>query len=181
MQKTLAKLGFCVVVAALTLGQAQCPQGPPPPFDATGLYIGTWSGQTTATEKQSEQIVTACPLTMTLVQNVNAPYPANHGVSGTVEIDYSCLTLPEWVQQTPPPSIANVSGLLTDEGTLTLFSGGCGPGVCVVLTLAGEGTVADADGMMDAYSGAWSFIILLAGVQPFGVSGTFEVERSLEE
>jgi hypothetical protein len=44
-----------------------------------------------------------------------------------------------------------------------------------VLSLDGQGTDDDDDGLMDTYSGTWGFTILLAGVQPFGVNGTFEV------
>ena len=33
---------------------------------------------------------------------------------------------------------------------------------------------------MDSYTGDWTFVILLAGVPPFGVSGTFEVQVAQE-
>lgn len=170
------KLLLMVVYAFAGAVLAGCPppEGwPKPPFDTTGDYAGVWRGQTTTPEKQQE--IPECPLTMTLTQDVNLDYPADHSVSGTVVIDYSCVELPAWAQQTLPASVVNVSGLLADDGKLTLLSGGCGPGICVVLTIAGEGADADADGFMDTYEGAWSFVILLAGVQPFGVSGTFEV------
>ena len=125
-------------------------------------------------EKQQE--ILACPLTVTLTQDMTATYPKDHAVQGTVEIDYSCLEeqLPAWVEEIPP-NIIQVSGIVADDGKMALFSGGCGTGMCVVLSLGGEGTDIDADVAMDTYSGSWSFVILLAGVPPFGVSGTFEV------
>lgn len=178
MRKKTSILLFSVVLAVLTLGQAQCPQQwPKPPFDTTGLFKGTWSGQATAEETQQ---VLNCPLTLHLEQNVSAPYPGDHVVNGWVEIDYSCLELPDWMQETPAPSHANISGLVADDGKLSLFSGGCGTGLCLVLIMAGEGSITDADGTMDVYNGVWSFYVLLAGVQPFGVSGTFQLTRWLE-
>ena len=161
-------------VALLCIGQEQCNiEWPEPPFDTTGTYIGTWSGQTNEPEK-AQQTVAACPLTMTLVQDLTADYPADHGVSGTVEIDFSCIELPEWAEPIPPNTV-NVTGLLQDDGKLTLLSGGCTTALCLVLALDGQGVDVDGDGAMDVYEGDWSFTILLAGVQPFGVAGTFEV------
>ena len=173
MAKTVQFVLFVALVGVLSIGQSQCQiEWPPPPFDTTGTYEGTWEGSTADAEKA--QVIEACALTMTLQQDVTASYPTDHGVSGSVVVDYSCLDLPEWVGEIPPNTV-NVSGILADDGKLTLLSGGCGTGLCVVLALAGEGEDSDSDGAMDAYSGAWSYTILLAGVQPFGVAGTFEV------
>lgn len=166
------------VVSLFALGQTQCPEWPKPPFDTTGLYDGTWSGVTTT--ETTMQNVEACPLKIHLEQDLTANYPGDHAVKGWIEIDYSCLELPAWVDETPPPSRVDINGLLTDDGKLTLLSGGCGTGLCLVLTLAGEGAIADGDETMDTYTGVWSFFILLAGVQPFGVSGVFDVTRWLE-
>ena len=171
MRKTLL-IPFLAVAAVLTIGQAECPgEWPKPPFDTTGIYAGTWQG---ATNEEKQQIVLACPLTITLEQDLTANYPNDHGVKGTVDVDYSCLELPEWLGEIPANTV-QVTGLLEDNGKLTLLSGGCGPGVCLVMALAGEGVDVDADGAMDTYGGSWSFTILLAGVQPFGVTGTFDV------
>lgn len=183
------KIVVTVLLSVMAVLLQGCPpEGgwPLPPFDATGTYEGTWQGRTNEVEGEGEvegeieevQVVAACPLTIELTQDLTKPYPGDHGVSGMVTIDYSCIELPEWAQnqETPAPSEVIVSGLLTDDGKLTLASGGCGIGLCVLLTLAGEGVDVNEDGLMDTYSGAWSYIILLAGVPPFGVSGTFEVD-----
>ena len=162
--------GLCLVavVALLAVG---CPEMfPKPPFDTTGTYAGIWSGTST---DQAQQ-VTGCPLTLTLTQDVNANYPGDHGVSGTAVIDYSCIELPEWADE-PLPTEVKVGGLLEDNGKLTLLTGGCGTAVCVVLSLAGQGEDTGGDGFMDDYSGTWAFTILLAGVEPFGVNGSFDV------
>lgn len=153
-----------------------CPaQFPKPPFDTTGAYVGTWSGSST---DQNQQIA-GCPLSLTLTQDVNANYPGDHGVTGTVVIDYACIQLPETVDG-PLPTTVNVSGLLEDNGKLTLLSGGCGTAICIVLSLSGPGVDSDGDGYMDSYTGAWAFTILLAGVQPFGINGAFDVAVDLQ-
>lgn len=171
-------LFLCLLVPVVSAFLMACPPPggwPKPPFNAIGKYVGDWEGRTTA-DAERQQVIAACPLSMILTQDLTKPYPGDHGVQGNVTVDYSCLELPEWVAE-QPPSVVNVSGILGDDGKLTLLSGGCAPGVCVVLTLAGQGEDTDEDGFMDTYSGTWSYLILLAGVQPFGVSGTYEVTR----
>lgn len=175
MFKTFSVLLACAIVL---VGLSGCPDGGPPPFDTTGDYSGTWSGQTEGAEKAQD--VVACPLTMSLIQSAEAAYPKNRGVTGVVEVDFSCLTLPEWIAE-PPPALVHVTGILLDDGTLGLLSGGCGTGMCVALGLKGAGEDVDLDGFMDTYAGEWSYVILLAGVQPFGVTGVFSVEVDLFE
>lgn len=161
-----------VAGAAMTLGQSQCAVEPPaPPMDATGTYAGTWQGQ----NEDGTEEVSACALTVTLDQNPAAGFPGNHGVTGTVTINYDCFTLPDWLD-TPPASEVQVSGIWADDGQLGLASGGCGTGMCVVLLLDGIGEDLDSDGYMDRYTGDWGYAILLAGVQPFGFEGTFAVD-----
>jgi len=162
------------LAAIVVIVTAGCPPGtfPPPPFSAQGQYSGTWKGKS---NEEDPQQVRRCPLSIVLTQDTAAAFPQDHLVNGTITIDYSCLELPEWVE-TPPPSVVNVSGALQDNGNLTLISGGCTTALCVVLTLGGVGVDADVDGFMDTYEGSWSYTILLAGVEPFGVTGKFAVE-----
>jgi hypothetical protein len=162
------------MIVFLALVSSGCEDPPPAPFDTTGTYFGTWSGRSDEADVAEQQTVLACPLTITLTQDTSLPYPQDHAVKGTVDVDYSCLELPEWVDEIPPGQ-AQVSGLLADDGTLTLVSGGCGPGLCLVLALSGPAVDSDSDRAMDEYSGSWSFTILLAGVRPFGVNGEFQV------
>lgn len=43
-------------------------------------------------------------------------------MSGAVTVDYSCIDLPDWVEETPPSTIT-VSGLLGDGGPAHLAFG----------------------------------------------------------
>jgi hypothetical protein len=172
MHRHVVVIGVAIVALALAL--PGCPQAggfPKPPFNTSGTYIGSWSGQS---NDQQPQYIQQCPLTLTLSQNSSAGYPGDHGVDGTVLVDYSCMVLPEWID-TPPPSTVNVAGVLGGDGKLVLVSAGCGTGLCLVLSFDGTGQDTNADKFMDAYSGTWSFSLLLAGVEPFTVEGTFDL------
>ena len=174
MKKMTGIAGGLLLIAVVFLGQSQCnEQLPHPPFDATGSYDGTWQGQT----DENTQTVAACPLQLTLAQNVYANFPARMHVSGTAVIDYSCFDWPEWFPPVPPSTV-EVSGLMGEDKHLVLLSGGCGTGFCIVLSLDGQGEDSNNDQLMDEFCGEWKLTFLLAGVQPFGFSGTFEVVRS---
>lgn len=174
----LSALGLMAAV-----GLVGCPEQTSPPFDTTGEYAGTWSGVSYDVPAETEgevevvvkQDIEECPLTLTLEHDVDAITPGNYFVRGEATIDYECLELPERFV-TPPPSVVAVTGLLQQDGSLTLASGGCGAGYCVVLTLDGAGADLDADGLMDAYDGDWAWTLLLAGVAPFGTSGTYTLD-----
>lgn len=184
-----AKWMLSALSLAAVLGLAGCPQQSTPPFDTTGDYVGTWSGVAYDVPAEGEgegegeivvkQDITECPLELTLVHDVNAITPGNYFVRGTATIDYDCIDLPERFV-TPPPSLVQVSGLLQQDGSLTLASGGCGTGYCVLLTLDGAGVDSNGDGYMDAYDGDWAWTLLLAGVAPFGTSGTYMLDAVQE-
>ncbi len=179
MKKVFAPLTL-LVFGSVTLAGCPVPQNAPvPPFDASGTYVGTWSGSTT-TDATAKQDVEECPLEFTLTQDVDAGWPQRFGVSGTAVIDYSCLELPEWVE-TPPPSEIQVGGVMDEQGKVGLVSAGCGTGMCVALGLDGPGVDADGDGLMDSISGEWQYSILLAGFTPFIVRGSFEAAAALYE
>ncbi|MBI1317954.1 MAG: hypothetical protein GC168_03260 [Candidatus Hydrogenedens sp.] len=175
---------FTGVSCMAVLMVAGCPPVggvPVAPFDATGYYEGTWSGSTmSGTAKEDAQEVQACPLEFTLTQNVNAPWPQRFGVNGTVKVDYSCLTLPDWVD-TPPPGEVNVAGVMDEQGKVGLLTGGCGTGMCVALGLDGPGVDTDSDGYMDSFSGEWQFSLLLAGFTPFTIRGSFQAAEAMYE
>jgi len=165
-----------VMLAAMAcvMGQGCLPDWPAPVVDTTGIYEGTWQGSTNEnTPVEDQQEVLACPLTITLTQDLTAAYPGDHVVTGTVVVNYSCMQLPEGLSL--PESVVEVTGLLGDDGVLTLLSGGCGTGACLGLGLSGQVVDEDGDGAMDGYSGEWGLAILLAGIEAFGVDGTFQV------
>ena len=81
MHKRIAAFVCLAAVVALLAG---CPPPPPSPFDTTGAYAGTWQGRSNEAEVAEQQEVVACPLTMTLTQDVSLAWPQDHGVTGTV-------------------------------------------------------------------------------------------------
>lgn len=172
-----SRIGLLMTATTVVWTAQGCLPGgwPAPPFDATGTYEGTWQGSTDEnTPADYQQQVVACPLTVTLTQDLSAPYPGDHVVTGTVVVNYSCVELPEWMTEIPD-SVVQVTGLLADDGKLTLLSAACGTGACLGLGLTGDAVDEDGDGAMDAYSGEWGLAIMLAGIEAFGVDGTFEV------
>lgn len=139
------------------------------PYDATGTYTGQWSFVDNAT-----QDIINCPLTMTLTQ-----FPSDNAtVRGTVHVDYECLTeVSAWPEAIPAPEPADVAvvGGIDPMGKLTLASGGCGPGACVILALSGPGI--SENEVMVSYSGDWGFAISFAFLGTLGGAGDFQVDR----
>jgi len=173
------------LITAALISMAQTPSCTAP-MNATGSYSGKW----TFDVKDEAGIVidtVECPLEMTLQQNVALNPPQNLKVTGIVHVDFSCLddvpTWPEWAK-IPEPSDVQVTGTMDTKGKLTLASGGCGPGTCVILALAGPGEVEameppDTEGIpnMVKYSGDWGFAISVAFLGTTGGSGNFEVTK----
>jgi hypothetical protein len=187
MEVIMQKRGMLTVflITAALLSMAQTPSCTAP-MNASGLYSGKW----TFDVKDEAGIVidtVECPLEMTLQQNVALNPPQNLKVTGIVHVDFSCLdevpTWPEWAK-IPEPSDVQVTGTMDTKGKLTLASGGCGPGTCVILALAGPGEVEsteppDTEGIpnMVKYSGDWGFAISVAFLGTTGGSGKFEVTK----
>jgi hypothetical protein len=179
MKNPIATLTAFVMLSTTMTGCPLPANAPVAPFDATGTYVGTWSGSTT-TDATAKQDVQECPLEFTLTQDVDAAWPQRFAVSGSAYIDYSCLELPEWAE-TPPPSVIQVAGVMDEQGKVGLVSGACGTGMCVALGLDGPGVDADGDGLMDSISGEWQYSLLLAGFTPFIIRGSFEAAAEMYE
>ena len=167
VRRNLAIISMSALVLLIALG-ANGPCDPiPPPYDVTGDYEGEWwSGE-------GEH----CPLTAMMAMDPAPAFPYLWYPTATFLIDFSCIELPEYLPPLEPIAI-DAAGVLDDKGNLTFASGGCGTPFCVLFATAGQGADLDEDGMMDAYAGAWSLTILLAGFEPFGVAGEFELEAA---
>lgn len=163
-------LSCCLLAVSLvTLGANDSCKAP---MDATGDYTGTWKGL--------EENAPECPLSMTLTQDVEAEPPENLKVHGTVYVDYDCIDFPEWFP-TPDTAVMEVSGLMDpNTGKIALGSAGCGPGVCAILALDGQGVSEESGGeystaYMSSYSGTWSFAVGIAFFNAMGAQGSFQV------
>jgi len=184
-----------IAVALVCMGQGSSCNAP---LDATGSYSGKWSFKDNATTVDNNTAadnaadnttavkIIDCPLTMMLNQDVTLAPPENLNVAGRVHIDFSCLeeasTWPSWAQA-PAPSDVTVTGLMSTDGKLTLASGGCGPGTCVILGLDGKAEsnkIVEGKKVMTRYSGNWGFAVGIAFLGNLGATGTFEVTRDDE-
>lgn len=168
------KLILQYVVAAfliLFLVGANGPCDPvPPPYDTTGEYEGDWwSGE-------GEH----CPVAIEMEMDAAPAFPALWGPAATFHVDFSCIELPPEFPPLEPIDI-NTVGILDENGNLIFTAIGCGIGFCVNFDSAGVGVDLDADAMMDEYSGEWAFLIMVAGFQPFGVAGEFDVMAVVPE
>lgn len=183
MQKKMLVTIFLISAALISMAQTPSCTAP---INATGTYSGKWMFD--VKDEAGNIIDTAeCPLEMTLQQDVTLNPPQNLKVTGIVHVDFSCLdevpTWPEWAQ-IPEPSDVQVSGSMDTNGKLTLLSGGCGPGTCIILSISGMGekvaTEEAGDGEIPAmakYSGEWGFAIGVAFLGQTGGKGTFVVNR----
>ncbi len=173
------------LITAALLSMAQTPSCTAP-MNATGSYSGKWTFD--VKDETGTVIDTVeCPLEMTLQQDVTLNPPQNLKVTGMVHVDFSCLeevpTWPDWAK-IPEPSDVQVSGTMDTKGKLTLLSGGCGPGTCVILSISGTGEKAPPEDAgegeipaMATYSGEWGFAIGVAFLGQTGGKGRFDVTR----
>jgi len=167
-RRNLTYLFLFGLVFLMIIGAKGCEEYPP--YDATGYYEGEWwSGE-------GEH----CPITATMTMVADPIYPPLWAPQATFHVDFSCIEMPEGIPPLEPVDIVT-AGLLDINGNLTYASGGCGVPFCIIFATAGVGDDLDEDGLMDTYAGTWSLTILLAGFQPFGCAGEFELNRTEEE
>ena len=179
MKKILLLTTTILCGAVVLMG---CPLDELIPFDATGTYQGTWSIGT----EDTAELLEGCGITMTLAQDITALPLENVKISGTVQLNLSCVAVVEWLQGLGLPvsesfSIApiTVEGVMLPDGTVELNSPDileeCPEGeVCMRLAFIGKGQDIDADGAMDAYAGTWGGVITV-GEASLPVLGAFDV------
>jgi len=189
MKRSMFLSLFLVAVALVTLGaNNSCKDLRNVPLDTTGEYSGTW----TFNYKEGGTIVDTkdCACTMTLDQDVNLPFPRNIYLTGTLNINLSCLDEWEnWPYGQEYPSFEAVEGLY--GGTVVNSDGR------IAVTLGSEVSWLEVDGFLDLggfgesenqagvdipemtrYSGDWELVV--SGVVFLGtvtINGTFDVTR----
>lgn len=173
--KTLTTSMVLVTLAAV--GLAGCPISTFTPFNTTGTYTGTWN--------TGLDIVDACPITLTLNQDLSASFLERNRVSGTVTLDLSCLGVAELLVDAlvdlPP---LEVSGALLPNGTLELRSPdileGCPEGGCVRIALLGNGVDDDQDGGMDLFEGSYVATVHVSPELQIPLTGEFATQFNAE-
>lgn len=173
MKKRYRWAPLVLLAGVLSMGQNEC-RTPQSPFNASGVYEGTWSDTSSL-----DQTATNCPITITMDHDPNAPFPGNTTFTGMATIDFSCIQLPEDADPIEASEV-QVRFFLDQNGNLNTITGGLGPGVSVVLGLQGTGEDTNDDGTMDTYMGDWAYTLTLAvpNVPPFTINGTFTLERT---
>lgn len=190
MSKDTARIAWvctaACLVASLVAGMAGCPAGggganaPSPPFDATGVYTGIWTATT--------GLQLTCPLTLTIEQSPNLPFPANFALLGSAKFNYDCIldqALLELVGLAATALTVPLSGTMSldQAGNIVLSVNTEALDWPFVLELAFDGTGQDTggDGGMDDHSGAYSLSLTweteFEGYEDVRVAsdGTFDV------
>lgn len=169
----------CALVLAAAAFLPGCP-ALDPPFDTTGDYSGTFAIGT-----EDIGIVDGCTLAISLEQDVDTKIFDEWRVSGTVELNFSCILGQELsgllgllADEAFSVDPIEVEGLLLPDGTLELNTpdlfDACPETGCAKLAMLGEGVDDNRDGAMDSYSGAFGGVLQL-GTTQVPVIGEFEV------
>jgi hypothetical protein len=165
------------LVTAAALGLAGCPFGTLTPFNTTGTYTGTWN--------TGEQGVEACPITLTLEQDMSASLIDRNRVTGTVTLDLSCLGVAELlVDALVDLDPIEVTGALLPNGAVELRSPDildeCPEGGCVRIALLSQGVDDDSDGGMDLLEGTWIGTIHVSPELVLPLTGDFATQFNEE-
>lgn len=166
-----------LLTTTAALGLAGCPFGTLTPFNTTGTYSGTWS--------TGEQGVEACPITLTLTQDLSASLIDRNRIEGTVTLDLTCLGVAELlVDALLDLEPIEVTGALLPNGAVELRSPdileGCPEGGCVRIALLGQGVDEDADGGMDLLEGTWIGTIHVSPELVLPLTGDFATQFNAE-
>ncbi len=173
--KRSMSLSLCLVAVALvTLGANNSCKAP---LDTTGEYSGTW----TFNYKEGGTVVDTkdCDCTMTLDQDVTSPWPLNLTLTGTLNVNLSCLDEWEiWPSGLGYPPFEVVEDLY--GGTAANSDGRISLDISSSdldkLNIRGFGESENQAGVeipeMTSYSGNWNFIL-----STIPIDGTFDVTR----
>ncbi|HNR31841.1 MAG TPA: hypothetical protein PKI11_13210 [Candidatus Hydrogenedentes bacterium] len=128
------------------------------PFDSSGVYSGTWE----ATLEGSSEVI-SCVVTVALEQDVEAGFPEDHLVRGTITLNMTCPGALRELGRLGFPAIVHLSltGAQLPDGSLYFVSGACEELTCQGVFVSARGQDADDDGRMDVIEGDWSFGALI--------------------
>lgn len=125
-----------------------------PPFDATGQYEGQWE----STVSWSSNPI-RCAAKLTLEQDLNAAFPSDHNVSGTLTLNLTCPRAYALLVSRGFPAVITIeiSGVQTAKGEIVFASGNCVEMDCEGVVVSAVGTDTDDDGFMDEIEATWTF------------------------
>ena len=173
-------LSLCLVAIALvTLGASNSCNTP---MNATGEYSGIWSLNVKVAGFPIN--IVDCDCTMSLNQDITLDPPDNLNITGTLNVDTSCLEESGLWPDGLPIENVDITGTMTSiNETIILVSGVLDTGVGTNLVLNGQGESDNpTEGEipeMTGYSGNWNFA--LSFIVNLPIDGTFDVTRVVEE
>lgn len=164
-------IGCVLTVLAASTGLMGCPPAPAPPFNATGLYSGTW------TEADVNGKETECAITLEIQHNIAESFPRNFGIEVTLNADLSCT--PQ-AQNLVDAGISTqlaipLLGALDLRGQFILVSEPCEAVRCTAVIVGGEGFA--ENGVMTAAEGAFTVVIEDSGEVLMELAADFAVTR----
>lgn len=168
LKRTMTVMSLCLLMLGLV---AAGPCAKNSPYNATGSYEGVWQ------QAGGPGCTMSADLSMQSGMK-DPPYLWNG--NGYFYFDLDCV---EWPEELPP--LADITGwlpgVLDEYGNLSFGAIECGTPYCTTFSVNGHGLDTDADGFMDTYAGGWDLAFALAGFEPFGIGGSFSLERVDDE
>jgi hypothetical protein len=151
-------LRACAAAALLALTMSGCAElGITPPFDATGVYRGTWEG-TVQGEASGDR---SCAVTFDLKQADSYQLFQGFALTGEATVYFSCASMLDDIAETGLPARVSltVQGFLLPDGSIAFASIEPGAAQSVLITVSGTGLDNDKSGTMDQIKANWTLLI----------------------
>ncbi len=155
MKKLLRTLSGAALTALAISGCAAL--GIAPPFDATGVYRGTWTG----TVQGATNADRSCSVTFDLKQADSSSFLQGFALTGEATIYFSCSSMLDDIAENGLPARVSlgVKGFLLPDGSIAFASIEPGTTQSILITVSGAGLDNDSDGIMDQIKADWTLII----------------------
>ena len=155
MRKLIQACACTALAALMFTGCAAL--GITPPFDATGVYQGTWTGTVQGAADGERN----CSVTFDLKQADSYQLLQGFAIAGEATIYFSCSSTLNDIAETGLPARLNlkVQGFLLPDGSIAFASVEPGAVQTVLMAVSGTGLDNDKNGTMDQIKANWTLII----------------------
>ncbi len=174
MKKYLRACAGAVLLVLIVAGCAEL--GITPPFDATGVYRGTWEG----TVQGSDDGDRTCAVTFDLKQDDSYALFQGFALAGTATMYFSCASMLDDIAETGLPSRVSldVKGFLLPSGEIVFASIEPGTAQSLLIAVNGTGLDNDKSGTMDQIKGNWTLVIDQPSHARITINGTVDAETN---